>query len=141
MIEPRLSSQESDSQNENDDSLCVEGLPNEVSCELEVFNVHNKDLSDNGNSINDNVETTAPPTSKKGKKGKSHEVMKWEKKHLNPKATLKPNQDKRAQVLLLEYPKNVGLAACSSGYFMRKCFQILQQTDISIETKSSQNLM
>ena len=141
MIEPRLGGQESNFQNENNDSLCVDGLPNQVSYKLEVFDVHNEDLSDSDNSNHDNVETTAPSTSKKGKKGKSHEVVKWEKKHLNPKVTSKPDQNKRAQALLLAYPKNVGLTTWSSGYLMRKCFQIFKQTDIPIETKSSYNLM
>ena len=86
---------------------CVDGLPNEVLWELEVFNVHNEDLSDDSND--DNVETTVPPTSKKVKKRKPHKAVKWEKKNLNPKATFKPDQDKRAQALLLEHSENVGL--------------------------------
>ena len=43
LIGPPLGGQESDLENENDDSLCVDGLPNEVSRE-QVFNVHNRDL-------------------------------------------------------------------------------------------------
>ena len=62
MIGPPLVGQEKELENENDDSLCVDGLPNEVSCELEVFNIHIEDLSDDNNSNDDNVETTAPPT-------------------------------------------------------------------------------
>ena len=62
MIGPPLVGQEKELENENDDSLCVDGLPNEVSCELEVFNIHIEDLSDDSNSNDDNVETTAPPT-------------------------------------------------------------------------------
>ena len=38
--------------------------------------------------------------------------MKWEKKHFKP--TFKPNQDKRAQTLLLEHPGNVGMTVWSS---------------------------
>ena len=114
MIGPPLSGQESDLENENDDSPLADGLPNEVSCELEVFNVHNEDLSDGDDSTDDNVETTAPSSSKKAKKGKPHKAVKWEKKHLNPNPTSKPDQDKRAQVLLLEHPENVGLTVWSS---------------------------
>ena len=114
MIKPSLGGQESDLENENDGSLCVDGLPNEVSCELEVFNVHSENLSEDDDSNDDNVETTAPPTSKKAKKRKPHKAVKWEKKHLNPKPTSKQDQDKTAQVLLLEYPENVGLTLWSS---------------------------
>ena len=59
MIEPPLGGQESDLDNENDDSLCVNGLPNEVLCELEVFKIHNENLSDDDDSNDINVETTA----------------------------------------------------------------------------------
>ena len=92
MIGPPLGGQESDLENENDDSLCVYGLPNEVSYELEVFNFHNEGLSDDDHSNHNSVETTAPPTSKKAKKGKPHKAVKLEKKHLNPKPTSKPDQ-------------------------------------------------
>ena len=43
-----------------------------------------------------------------------HKAVKWEKKHLNPKPTSKPDQDKRAQALLMEHPENVGLTIWSS---------------------------
>ena len=36
-------------------------------------------------------------------------MVKWAKKYLNPKPTSPPDQDKRAQALLLEHPENVGL--------------------------------
>ena len=117
MIGPPLGGQESDLENENDDSLCVDDLPNEVSCKLEVLSVHNEDLSDNGNDYN--VETTAPPTSKKINDGKPHKAMTWEKKNLNPKATSKPHQDKTGQALLPEHSENVGLP---SGHLLRKYF-------------------
>ena len=60
MIRLPLGGQEKDLENENDDSLCVDGLPNQVLCEckLEVFNFHNEDLSDDDDSNDDNVETT-----------------------------------------------------------------------------------
>ena len=50
MIGLPLSGWESDLKNENDDSLCACGLPKKVSCELEVFNVHNEDLFDDDDS-------------------------------------------------------------------------------------------
>ena len=83
-----------------------------VSCKLEFFNVHNEDLSDDNESNDDNIETTAPPTSKRAKKGKPHKAAKWEKKHLNPAS--KPDQDNRTQALLLEHPENIGLIVRSS---------------------------
>ena len=117
LIGPPLGGQESDLENENDDSLCVDGLPNEVSRE-QVFNVHNRDLSEDDDLNDDNVQTTAPSTSKKAKKkkrkGKPHKVVKWEKKHLNPKPNSKSDQDKRAHILLLEHPENLGLTVWSS---------------------------
>ena len=60
MIRLPLGGQEKELENENDDSLCVDGLPNQVLCEckLEVFNLHNEDLSDDDDSNDDNVETT-----------------------------------------------------------------------------------
>ena len=109
MRELPLVGQKSDLENENNDLMCVAGLPNEVSCELEVFKVHNEGLSDDGGSNVGNVETTASTTSKKAKKGKPNKVVKWVKKYLNPKPTSPPDQDKRAQALLLEHPENVGL--------------------------------
>ena len=102
-----FTNQESDLENENDGSLF--GLPNEVSCESEVFNVHSEDLPDDDDSNDDNVETIAPPTSKKAKKGKPHKAVKCEKKRLNPKPPSKPDQDKRAQALLPEHPENFRL--------------------------------
>ena len=83
-----------------------------VSCKLEFSNVHNEDLFDDNDSNDDNVETTAPPTSKTAKKGNPHKAAKWEKKHLNPAS--KPDQDNRAQALLLEHPENIGLIVRSS---------------------------
>ena len=77
-------------------------------------NVHSEDLSDDDDSSDDNVETTAPPTSKKAKKGKIHKAVKCEKKRLNPKPPSKPDQDKRAQALLLEHPENFRLTVWSS---------------------------
>ena len=106
--------QENDLENENDDSMRVRGLPNKVSCKLEVFNVQNEDLSDDDDTNDDNFETTAPPTPKKAKKGKPHKAVKWEKKHFNLKPTSKPDQDKRAQALLLEHLENVELTVWSS---------------------------
>ena len=41
-------------------------------------------------------------------------MVKWVKKHLNPKPTSKPDQDKRSKALLLEHPENVGLTVWSS---------------------------
>ena len=74
MIGPPLGGQESSLENKNDDSLCVDCLPIEVSCELEVFNVQNENLSDDENSNDNNIEIIAPPTSKNTKKIKSHSV-------------------------------------------------------------------
>ena len=74
MIGPPLGGQESSLENKNDDSLFVDCLPNEVSCELEVFNVQNENLSDDENSNDNNIEIIAPPTSKNTKKIKSHSV-------------------------------------------------------------------
>ena len=74
MIGPPLGGQESSLENKNDDSLCVDCLPNEVSWELEVFNVQNENLSDDENSNDNNIEIIAPPTSKNTKKIKSHSV-------------------------------------------------------------------
>ena len=91
MIGPPLGGQESDLENENDDSLIVDGLPNKVSCKFEDFNVHNKDLSDDDESSDDNIETTAPPTSDKAKEEKPHKAVKWEKKYLHPKPNSKPS--------------------------------------------------
>ena len=54
MIGPPLSGRESDLKNENDDLLCAGGLPKKVSCELEVFNVHNEDFFDDNDS-NDEI--------------------------------------------------------------------------------------
>ena len=79
MIALPLCGQESDSENKNDDSLCVDGLPNEVSCKLEVFIFYNENLPDNDDSNDDNFETTTPPTSKKAKKGKPHKAVKGRK--------------------------------------------------------------
>ena len=59
MRELPLVGQESDLENENNDLMCVAGLPNKVSHELEVFKVHNENLSDDGGSNVGNVETTA----------------------------------------------------------------------------------
>ena len=74
MIGPPLGRQETTLENKNYDSLCVDCLPNEVSCELEVFNVQNENLSDDENSNDNNIEIIAPPTSKNTKKIKSHSV-------------------------------------------------------------------
>ena len=52
MIRSSLNGQEKDLENENDDSLCVDGLPHEVSCKLEVFSIHNEDLpGDDNNNV------------------------------------------------------------------------------------------
>ena len=85
----------------------------EVLRELVVFNVYNED-SDDDDSSDENVEATAPPTSKNAKKGKPYKAVKWEEKHLNPKPTSKPDQDKRSEAVLLEHPENDGLTVWSS---------------------------
>ena len=82
-----------DLENENDSSLCVDCLPNEVSCKLEVFSIHNEDLSNDDDDDDSSITyISCSPSSKKAKKGKYHKVAKWEKEHLNPKPTSKPEQ-------------------------------------------------
>ena len=75
MIGHPLGGQESDLENENDDSLFVDSVTNKVSCELEVFNVHNEEFSDHVDSNDDNVETTVPPTHQRMQRKKNH--IKW----------------------------------------------------------------
>ena len=82
--------------------------------QIRSFSVHKEDLPGYDDSNDDNAETTTLPTSKKVKKRKLDNEMKWEKKHLKPKPTSKPDQNKRAQALLLEHPENVGLTIWSS---------------------------
>ena len=45
---------------------------------------------------------------------KQTKAMKQEQKHLNPKLTSKPDQDKRSGVVLLEHPENGGLTVSLS---------------------------
>ena len=94
MTGPSLVDQETDLENENDSSLC-NCQPNEVSCKLEVFSIHNEDLSNNDESDDSSITyISCSPSSKKAKKGTLHKVVKWEKEHLNPKPTSKPEQHK-----------------------------------------------
>ena len=72
MIGPPLGGQESDLENENDDSLFADGLTNRVSCELQVFNVHNEEPSDYVDSNDDNVETTVPSTHQRKQRNENH---------------------------------------------------------------------
>ena len=57
--------------------------------------------------------------------------MKWEKKHLSPKPTFKPDQDKRTQALLLKRAGNIGLTIWSSfkKVFLDIAFLSVEETN------------
>ena len=58
---PSTGGQDTDLENENEDALNTDGIPNEVSGEVEVFNIRN------GNSLNNENNNGASPTLKNSK--------------------------------------------------------------------------
>ena len=58
---PSTGGQDTDLENENEDALNTDGIPNEVSGEVEVFNIRN------GNSLNNENNKGASPTLKNSK--------------------------------------------------------------------------
>ena len=99
MIGPSTGGEDSDMKSKNKEILNATDLQNEVTGEVEVFQIISNDVMSDSDS---EQQGSSEPIAKRAKKlAKRNDNVKWEKKHIQPKPTSFLDQDKIVQVQLI----------------------------------------
>ena len=85
MIRPPTGGEDTDMESENEEILDATSLPNEVSGEVDMFQIASNEVMSDSNS---EEQGSNEPTAKRAKKlAQRNDYVKWEKKHIQPKPT------------------------------------------------------
>ena len=105
---PPTGGQDSDLENEDSKILNTKGLPEEITGEVEIFNIRNNEIEKITSDGEDrNVEP--PPAYKQKQNAKKLLNVKWQKQHIQAQIFSSFDQDKNAHAVFLENPELVEL--------------------------------
>ena len=111
---PPTGGQDSDLENEGSKILTTKGLPEEITGEVEIFNIRNDEI-EKITSDGEDRDVELPLAYKQKQNAKKFKInVKWQKQHIQAQIFSSFDQDKNAHAVFLENPELVELIMWSS---------------------------
>ena len=111
---PPTGGQDSDLENEGSEILNTKGLPEEITGEVEIFNIRNDEI-EKITSDGEVRDVELPPAYKQKQNAKTFKInVKWQKERIQAQIFSSFEQDKNAHAVFLENPELVELMMWSS---------------------------